>query len=114
MSIETTVLVQSANTPGTYTSEKQKGAGYHQRYGYLHTLVYDLDSFKGSVKLQGTLALYPSDDNTDWVTIEGTEFGGDSSVFTALQPVNFSGNFVWVRAVYTLEQGTINEIRYNY
>jgi hypothetical protein len=114
MSIETTVLVPSTNTLGTFVSSKQKGAGYHQRYGYLHTVVYDLNSFKGSIKLQGSLALYPSDDNTDWATIAGTEFGGDSSVFTALQPINFSGNFVWIRAVYTLEQGTINEIRYNY
>ena len=107
-----TLLVSSTNTPGTVTSDKQKGAGYHNITDSLHTLVYSVTSFKGSIKLQATLVLDPAD--TDWFDLSNTELGGDSSVFTAVQPINFTGNFVWIRAVYTLENGSINEIRYSY
>lgn len=107
-----TLLVSLTNTIGTVISDKQKGAGYHNITNSLHTLVYSVTDFKGSIKLQGTLALDPAD--IDWVDIPETVIGGDSSVFSALEPVNFTGNFVWIRAVYTLEDGTITEIRYNY
>ena len=117
MSIETTILVQNitaeaANADWTY-SDKKKGAGYHKTGNSVHTYQYQLSDFEGSVKLQGTLELYPGDN--DWVDIEGTEIGGDSSVIaTSVLTGNFIGNFVWIRAAYNLQDGTITSVRYNH
>ena len=95
-------------------SDKQKGAGYHKYNDGVHTAVYQVDSFIGTIKIQATLALYPGDN--DWFDIIGTEvgFGSDSSAWTATNSVTFTGKFVWIRAAYNLQNGTIEEIRYNY
>lgn len=119
MSIESTILleniiVESLDSTISY-SEKQKGAGYHNRYGSLHTYTYVADSFIGHIKLQGTLELYPGDN--DWVDIAGTTIDAynDSTVLqSGVATGNFTGNFVWIRAAYTLQDGTITQIRYNY
>lgn len=118
MSTETIVLLSNitAEAPdSTYTyTDKHPGAGYHRRGDGLHTATYTVDSFIGSVKIQGTLALYPGD--SDWFDIDGTELGlgSDSSAWTATNSINFTGNFVWLRAAYNVQNGTITEIRYNY
>lgn len=118
MSTESLILLENKSVESTDSSTlysgKQKGAGYHKRYGSLHTAVYDVDAFVGTIKLQGTLELYPGE--ADWVDIVGTDIGlgSDSSAWTAVQSVNFTGNFVWIRAAYNLQNGTINQIRYNY
>lgn len=90
--------------------EKSIGAGYHKKYDNLHTAIYSFNSFTGTVKIQGTLALDPND--LDWFDIEGTTLVGDES--TSSHNVNFSGNFVWLRAAYNVQGGEIIEIRYNY
>ena len=118
MSIESTILLSNitaeagtGNLAFVY-SDKKKGAGYHKRYSNLHTATFDVDSFVGTIKLQATLELYPGE--ADWFDIAGTTIGGDSSTWTTVQPINFAGNFVWIRAAYNLQDGTINEIRYNH
>jgi hypothetical protein len=118
MSTETLVLLSNITSEAgdsTYTyGNKQPGAGYHRSSDGLHTAVYAVDSFIGSIKIQGTLALYPSTD--DWFDIDNTEIGlgSDSSAWTTTGSVNFTGNFVWIRAAYNLQNGTITEIRYNH
>lgn len=118
MSTESIILLENVSAEAidsaTVYSGKQKGAGYHKRYGSLHTATYEVDSFIGSIKLQGTLELYPGE--SDWVDISGTDVGlsSDSSAWSALQTFNFTGNFVWIRAAYNLQNGTIIQIRYNY
>lgn len=123
MSIESTILIENATVNNTYGrdfnsltdsdtviySEKYKGAGYHKRYGSLHTLVYETDAFVGNIKIQATLALYPGEN--DWVDIESVDFTGDSTV---AQSSNFTGNFVWIRSVHHIEDGEIISVRYNY
>ena len=90
----------------------------------MHTSVYSVNSFVGTIKLQGTLELYPS--NNDWFDIEDTEIGGDSTILgdisitpaisTSIEniSINFQGNFIWLRAAYSIQNGLIVEIRYNY
>lgn len=124
MSIESILLVSNYTNDNSNTvpadfsySDKQKGAGYHSRYGSLHTAIFEFDEFKGSVKLQGTLALYPGDN--DWVDIVYNDLGTqldalDSTPLVSTATRNFTGNFVWIRAAYKLEQGVITQIRYNY
>jgi len=118
MSKESYLLVSEVTAEaagGTYSySSKQQGAGYHRQQNSLHTVVYEVDSFIGVIKLQGTLELYPGDN--DWVDINDTiiGLGDDSTAWTATQAVNFTGNFVWIRAAYNLQNGRIIQIRYNY
>jgi hypothetical protein len=118
MSIESIVLLSNITAEADDSvylySNKQPGAGYHRRGDGLHTATYAVDSFIGSVKIQGTLALYPSD--SDWFDIDGTEIGlgSDSSAWTTTNSFNFAGNFVWLRAAYNLQNGTITQILYNY
>lgn len=118
MSKESHLLLESitaeADTLEFSYSEKKEGAGYYKLASPLHTVVYHVDSFKGTIKMQGTLAMYPRD--IDWFDIENTEIGSniDSSVWTTTQSVNFVGNFLWIRAAYNLQDGTIVSVRYNY
>lgn len=118
MSIESITLVsnvisEAAVGDSTYTfSTKQRGAGYYKNGDGLHTVVYDLLDFAGTIKIQATLELYPGND--DWFDVQGTEIGGDSTtVAAATLTRNFVGKFVWIRAAYNLQNGTITEIRYN-
>jgi hypothetical protein len=121
MSIENLVLVSNYSNDSQplveVYSNKQKGAGHHTINDSVHTVVFQLDNFVGSIKIQATLALYPG--NNDWFDVE---YDSTSVDLTALDstPVigtanaTFTGKFVWIRAAYTLEQGIISEIRYNY
>ena len=52
------------------------------------------DDFLGTVKMQGSLATTPTED--DWFDIAGTTLTSDQS--TTIASYNFTGNFVWVRA----------------
>lgn len=119
MSTESIVLVsnkstESANSGYVY-SDKNKGAGYNKNSDGIHTGVYVVDSFIGTIKLQGTLELYPGDN--DWFDIADTEQGlaDDSTAWSNnTYTVTFTGKFVWVRAAYNIQNGSITEIRYNY
>ena len=116
MSIENNILVSDISAESTDSSyaysPKNKGAGYNRNGDGVHTVVYALDNFVGTIKMQGTLELYPGE--SDWIDITGTELGGDSSVFSTSQNRTFTGKFVWIRAAYNLQNGTITQIRYNF
>lgn len=111
MSFESTILLEdiSDSSEGTIFSMPKKGSGHHLQDG-LHTYVYQVEGFVGTIKLQATLELYPS--STDWFDILETEFINDGS--TLAQSGNFLGNFVWIRAAYQLSNGTIRQIRFNF
>lgn len=102
----TTVVSDSTFSVG----DKKQGAGYHKNNDGVHTAVYDLNSFVGTIKLQGTLELYPGDN--DWFDISGTELntGDAESGFSC----TFVGKFVWIRAAHNLQDGSITRIRYNH
>jgi hypothetical protein len=112
MSTESYILISNASASGI--GEKCKGAGYNRRNDGLHTVVYAVDAFNGSITVQGTLELYPA--AADWVDIISYDFGGDSTGgdSTTTYSENFTGNFVWIRAKYTITDGTIVAVRYNY
>jgi hypothetical protein len=122
MSIESHLLLENINTEAVDAlfsyGEKQPGAGYYRLNNPLHTAVYTVNAFSGIVKIQGTLAMYPRD--IDWFDIDGTTIGDDSTIMSGetVDSVsfsrNFTGNFMWIRAAYNLQDGTIVSIRYNY
>jgi len=116
MSTETLISsfsTESADSSFSY-SDKKPGAGYHRQLDCTHTVVYNVDSFIGSIKLQATLAIDPAD--ADWFDIDNTLLGvGDDSSFWSVSPsINFIGNFVWIRAAYNVQNGTIVSIQYNF
>ena len=105
-------FTESANSDFSYGGKK-KGAGYHKNSDGVHTVIYQFNNFIGTVKIQGTLALYPGE--ADWVDVDGTTIDVlDSSALNNDETRTFTGKFVWIRAAYTLQNGTITEIRYNH
>ena len=112
--------ITSVNASAQY-SKKKIGGGYYKNGDGVHTVYTVVNAFLGDITIQGTLEQYPSSDDSDWVDV--TSFAGDSTLYN--QPNNddsvdydfsntFTGKFIWIRAKYELQNGTIREIRYNY
>lgn len=121
MSTQSLILISDyfddSSPTSWYFTEKKQGSGYHKNLNSLHTAVFILDNFKGSLKLQATLELEPGEN--DWVDIIYDNNADqltslDSTPLVSSATRNFTGNFVWVRAGIQLEEGTVAEIRYNY
>ena len=94
-----------------FVSDKTKGDGYYSQTDGVHTVAYQVNStMTGSIKMQGTLATTPTED--DWFDITGSIFTADQS--TLISTANFTGNFVWVRAKATsVTAGTISSVLLN-
>jgi len=71
MSNSETILPQQAHsgdsTLETVIGEKFKGDGYYSRSDGFHTVQYNITGFIGTVNIQATLAVDPTDD--DWFTV---------------------------------------------
>jgi len=94
-----------------FVTDKVKGDGYYSQPDGVHTVAYQVlnrgdstDDFNGTVKMQGSLATTPTED--DWFDISGTTFTSDTS--TKIASYNFTGNFVWVRAKVETTNGSSN------
>tara|TARA_B100000925_G_scaffold15823_1_gene11010 strand:- start:579 stop:920 length:342 start_codon:yes stop_codon:yes gene_type:complete len=96
------------STSETVTGTKFKGDGYYGRADGFHTVQYNVSGFSGNIKMQGTLATNPTD--SDYFDIAGTESTGSNGSFFK----NFTGNYVWVRAVVTYTDGTVQSILLNH
>ena len=94
-----------------FVSDKVKGDGYYSQPDGVHTVAYQINStMTGSIKMQGSLATTPTED--DFFDITGTTFTADQS--TLISTANFTGNYVWVRAKATsVTDGTISSILIN-
>ena len=118
------------NDVETYTSEKIKGDVYYGRSDGLHTVVWQLTDFVGTITIQAALTLDPT--NNDWVTIRlGSGNSGSvdttglvssasvssltyNSATTTTAAYNFTGNFVWIRATITnWTAGSVNSVKVN-
>jgi hypothetical protein len=120
MSIETIVLLSNASNdtqPLVYQySDKGRGSGYYKNGNGIHTVVFTFDNFKGSVKIQATLELHPGDNDWFDVIYDSNDVdlaSVDSTPLTNNATCTFTGKFVFIRAAYLLEQGTISKIQYN-
>ena len=94
-----------------FVSAKFKGDGYYSQVDGVHTIAYKVNAtLTGSIKMQGTLASSPSEE--DWFDISGTTFTTDQS--TLIGSYNFTGNYVYVRTKATsVTAGTITSIQLN-
>ena len=108
---ETIISIQAHvgdSTIQTHTGTKYKGDGYYGRSDGIHTVQYDLNSFIGTIKMQGTLATTPTDsDYFDIISTTETSTTG-ASIY------NFTGNYVWVRTVVTYTNGAVTSIKLNH
>jgi len=95
-----------------FVTAKQQGDGYYSQVDGVHTVAYHVNStMTGSIKMQGSLATTPTED--DYFDISGTTFTADQS--TLVDSRNFTGNFVWVRAKCTgMTAGSVTKILYNH
>ena len=118
---ETIVTLQvhpGDSTNEEYTGPAAKGDGYYGRSDGFHTVQYNITGFQGKIKMQATLAVDPAD--ADWFTLDTTEhetigFPNDGLVATGAHIKNFTGNYVWVRAVVSSwTDGTVNSITLNH
>ena len=100
--VEEDVTTETADGSTTYTidhtgfvSDKAQGDGYYSQTDGVHTVSYTVTTtMTGSIKMQGTLASSPTED--DWFDIADTTLTTDLS--TTIASYNFTGNFVYVRA----------------
>jgi len=118
ITVEETVTAEtsdgSTDTVLTYSgfvTDKFKGDGYYSQADGIHTVAYHVNSTcTGAIKMQGSLASTPTED--DYFDIDNTTFTTDQS--TTINSVNFTGNFVWVRAKCTANTaGSVTKILYN-
>jgi hypothetical protein len=118
MSTESTVLISNIITEsavGTFSyGEKKPGAGYNKSNDGVHTIVYSVNAFRGTIKIQATLELYPAD--ADWFDVSTYNFNEDSTIATGITSYteNITGNFVWIRVAHSQQDGTIVSVRYNH
>lgn len=104
-----------------FVTAKYQGDGYYSQVDGIHTVAYHVsagsvtpaNNFNGKIKMQGSLATTPTED--DWFDILGTTFTADTS--TSVSAYNFTGNFVWVRAKcydWTTASSSVTKILYNH
>jgi hypothetical protein len=95
-------------------SVRAKGCGYNGQTNGIHTIQYIVsNSMVGIIKIQGTLATSPIED--DWADA-AAEFGDGVNVTPDQNiTVSFGGNYVWIRAVIAeFTAGSINRVLYNH
>ena len=116
--VEEVVTTENSDGSTTFTldhtgfvTDKEKGDGYYSQPDGVHTVAYQVTAtLTGSIKMQGSLATTPTED--DWFDVSGTTFATDQS--TTISTANFTGNFVWVRAKATsVTAGTISSVLIN-
>jgi hypothetical protein len=91
-----------------------KGDGYFGDSDGIHTVTYTVDQgFDGRISMQGSLSTTPT--NNDWFSINNTEivYTQMTSLTQHTKYVNFTGNFVWVRAKVIKNNGSMLIINYN-
>lgn len=123
MSFETLNLLENITVDSTYGrdynagsdadtvfySDKNRGAGYYKNGDGVHTVILHTEGFEGTITIQATLELHPVD--VDWFDVVTETFSLDSS--NSLRSSTITGKFVFIRAVYHIENGEIVTVRYN-
>lgn len=103
-----------------FKSNPEKGDGYYGSADGLHTVTYTITpNFIGTLTMQASLATAPVE--ADWFTVNNSSVEYNSITIpatTTTNYVNFTGNFVWVRAVVQRSSdqpnGSVTWINYNH
>ena len=110
----------SVNNDTLFNSTPEKGDGYFGAADGLHTVTYTVTpNFAGTLTMQATLATDPIE--ADWFPVTDTTVRYAQPLVpatTTTNYVNFTGNFVWVRArvFRSIDQpnGSVLFINYNH
>jgi len=104
------------STLQSVSGDKYKGDGYYGRSDGFHTVQYTVEGFIGTIKMQGTLALEPVD--ADWFYITDAEHSSSSTSSSNANGsflYNFTGNYVYVRAVIEdWTDGSVGKVQLNH
>jgi len=117
--------------PTTVTGDKFKGDGYYGWGDGVHTVEIELTVFVGNIALEATLATDPTEDDWFRVPLTADSYYIDTSgalvkltapsaieytaPTTSAKIYNFTGNFVWIRAVVdNWTAGSINRVLFNH
>lgn len=98
-----TALIKAYAPDGSFNfkSSAEKGDGYYGSSDGFHTASYTVTpNFVGTITIQATLAGSPAE--ADWFNVNDTSITYVDEVIpasTTTSFVNFTGNFVWVRAL---------------
>ena len=109
--------ILSANThPGdstvvTVTGTDHKGDGYYGRSDGFHTVQMNVLGVAGTIQIQGTLATTPAE--ADYFNIAGALYDSTTAGKDGSFVFNFTGNFVWIRAVLVYTDGTVSSVMLN-
>jgi len=99
-----------------YTSKPEQGDGYYGASDGIHTVMYTCTpNFVGTVSMQATLASVPTEN--DWFTVNNatsTYLQSNNRNTSTVDVYNFSGNFVWVRGVVSINSGQVQSVLYNH
>jgi|688.fasta_scaffold85987_3 hypothetical protein len=100
-SVSIGALDVSPNGDYLFISDKLKGDGYYNGSDGFHTVTYTVSSnFVGTLAMQASLATSPVEG--DWFNISNSTVVHNNingiPATTTTNCVNFTGNFVWVRA----------------
>ena len=105
------IMLGSTSPTADFATDKFKGDGFHGYADGLHTVAWFLANFVGTIQFQGALTKDPVE--ADWADIPNASVIAASSL-TQNAHLNFTGNYVWVRAKITdFTAGTITQIQYN-
>ena len=95
----------------TWFSDAVPAASYYGGQGSLQTIIYRLQDFVGTIRIEATL----NDSQVSAPWFEVATYGDGSTVETGTIPVNVIGNFTWLRAEITnFSAGTIQAITASY
>lgn len=110
---ETILSNQPYSGTGTksVTGDQYKGDGYYRRTDGYHTVQYSVAGFTGTIKMQATLAVSPTEE--DWFTVPDTDYT-TTEITSGTAIKNFIGNYVWVRATASWTTGSINSVTLNH
>ena len=103
-----------------FKSIPEKGDGYFGSSDGLHTVTYTVTpNFEGTLTVQASLITDPIE--SDWFGVKDTDIEYSTPIVpatTTTNYVNFTGNFVWIRAIVhrssNLTNGSVMFINYNH
>lgn len=95
---------------GLYYSSSLPGAAQDGYVNGIQTFVLALDDFTGTVRYDGSLVAQPdpSVSSPDWIELLSEDF----DAVTETHVTNLLGNYLWLRMVVTLVDGTITRVDY--
>ena len=121
MSYNSEIILSIQTHPGdstetVVTGTAFKGDGYYSRSDGFHTVQYNVVGFIGTINMQATLSTTPVE--ADWFTVTSavhTSTAADSANSDGSFIKNFTGNYMWVRAVVSnWTDGSVTSILLNH